>query len=103
MCILNFDSYSLWQLHCSFLFPPRFSFQWYIKNEKQIKTELHKRIDEFHDIVRQETNKLCKEKEAFDEVAKKLEHVQFSEMLKLNVGSHMFTTSLETMTKYPGI
>ena len=54
--------------------------------------ELHKHIDEFHDIVRQETNKLHKEKEAFDEVAKKLEHVQFSEMLKLNVGGHMFTT-----------
>ena len=65
--------------------------------------ELHKHIDEFHDIVRQETNKLRKEKEAFDEVAKKLEHVQFSEMLKLNVGGHMFTTSLETMTKHPGI
>lgn len=42
--------------------------------------------------MRQETNKLHKEKEAFDEVAKKLEHVQFSEMLKLNVGGHMFTT-----------
>ena len=65
--------------------------------------ELHKNIDEFHDIVRQETNKLRKEKEAFDEVAKKFEHVQFSEMLKLNVGGHMFTTSLETMTKHPGI
>ena len=65
--------------------------------------ELHKHIDEFHDIVRQETNKLHKEKEAFDKVAKKLEHVQFSEMLKLNVGGHMLTTSLETMTKYPGI
>ena len=52
--------------------------------------ELHKHIDEFHDIVRQETNKLRKEKEAFDEVAKKLEHVQFSEMLILNVGGHMF-------------
>ena len=52
--------------------------------------------------VKHETNKLRKEKEAFDKVAKKLEHVLFSKMLKLNVGGHMFTTSLETMTKDPG-
>ena len=52
--------------------------------------------------MRQETNKLRKEKEAFNEMAKKLEHVRFSKMLKLNVGGHMFTTSLETMTKDPG-
>ena len=64
--------------------------------------ELHKHISDVYDILKHETNKLRKEKEAFDEVAKKLEHVQFSKMLKLNVGGHMFTTSLETMTKDPG-
>ena len=64
--------------------------------------ELHKHINDVYDILKHETNKLRKEKEAFDEVAKKLEHVQFSKMLKLNVGGHMFTTSLETMTKDPG-
>ena len=65
--------------------------------------ELYKHIiDDVHDILRRETNKLRKEKEAFDEVAKKLDHVHFSKMLKLNVGGHMFTTSLETMTKDPG-
>ena len=64
--------------------------------------ELHKHINDVHDILKRETNKLRKEKEAFDEVAKKLEHVHFSKMLKLNVGGHMFTTSLETMTKDPG-
>ena len=53
--------------------------------------------------MKRETNKLRKEKEAFDEVAKKLEHVHFSEMLKLNVGGHMFTSSLQTMIKDPGI
>ena len=64
--------------------------------------ELYKHIDDVHDILKRETNKLRKEKEAFDEMAKKLEHVHFSKMLKLNVGGHMFTTSLETMTKDPG-
>ena len=64
--------------------------------------ELHRHINDVYDILKHETNKLRKEKEAFDEVAKKLEHVHFSKMLKLNVGSHIFTTSLETMTKDPG-
>ena len=64
--------------------------------------ELNQHINDVHNILKRETNKLRKEKEAFDEVAKKLEHVHFSKMLKLNVGGHMFTTSLETMTKDPG-
>ena len=64
--------------------------------------ELNRHINDVYDILKHETNKLRKEKEAFDEVAKKLEHVHFSKMLKLNVGGHMFTTSLETMTKDPG-
>ena len=63
--------------------------------------ELYKHIDDVHDILKRETSKLRKEKEAFDEMAKKLEHVHFSKMLKLNVGGHMFTTSLETITKDP--
>ena len=64
--------------------------------------KLHRHINDVHNILKRETNKLRKEKEAFDEVAKKLEHVHFSKMLKLNVGGHMFTTSLETMAKDPG-
>ncbi|RMX48485.1 hypothetical protein pdam_00008501 [Pocillopora damicornis] len=47
-------------------------------------------------------DELRKERNAFDEVAKKLEHVHFSTMLKLNVGGHFFSTSLATMTKDPG-
>ena len=64
--------------------------------------ELYKHIDDVYDILKRETNKLRKEKEAFDKMAKKLERVHFSKMLKLNVGGHMFMTSLETMTKDPG-
>ena len=45
--------------------------------------ELYKHIDDVYDILKRETNKLRKEKEAFDEVAKKLDHVYFSKMLKL--------------------
>jgi len=40
--------------------------------------------------------------EAFNALAKKLEHVHFSKTLKLNVGGQLFTTSLDTMKKDPG-
>ena len=64
--------------------------------------EVNKHIKDAFDILNRETNKLRKERNAFDEVAKKLEHVHFSTMLKLNVGGHFFSTSLATMTKDPG-
>lgn len=55
------------------------------------------------DILTNETSKVRKQKEAFDEAVKKLEHVHFSEMVNLNVGGHLFSTSLETLTKDPGM
>ena len=64
--------------------------------------KVNKRIKDAFDILKRETNRLRKERNAFDEVAKKLEHVHFSSMLKLNVGGHFFSTSLATMTKDPG-
>ena len=60
-------------------------------------------IKEVFDLLKHETNKVRKERDAFDEVAKKLEHVHFSKLVKLNVGGHLFSTSLETLTKDPGI
>lgn len=65
--------------------------------------EVNKHIQEAFDILKRETNKVRKEKEAFDEVAKKLEHIHFSKMLNLNVGGHHFSTSLATVNKDPGI
>lgn len=38
----------------------------------------------------------------FDEAAKKVECIHFSTMLKLNVGGHIFATTLETLKKDPG-
>ncbi|RMX48487.1 hypothetical protein pdam_00008503 [Pocillopora damicornis] len=64
--------------------------------------EVNQHVREAFNILKRETNKVRKEKEAFDEVAKKLEHIHFSKMLKLNVGGHRFDTSLETMNKDPG-
>ena len=64
--------------------------------------KVNKHIKEAFDILKRETSKVRKEKEAFDEVAKKLEHIHFSKMLNLNVGGHRFSTSLDTMNKDPG-
>ena len=65
--------------------------------------EVHNHIKEAFDILKSETLKLRKERDAFEALAKKLEHVQFSKTLKLNVGGQLFSTSLETMKKDPGI
>ena len=40
--------------------------------------------------------------DALHETANKLENVHFSKVVKLNVGGHLFLTSLETLTKYSG-
>ncbi|RMX48524.1 hypothetical protein pdam_00008499 [Pocillopora damicornis] len=60
--------------------------------------KVNKHIKDAFDILKRETNRLRKERNAFDEVAKKFEHVHFSSMLKLNVGGHFFSTSLATMS-----
>ena len=60
-------------------------------------------IKEVFGLLNYETNKVRKERDAFDEVAMKREHVHFSKMVNLNVGGHLFSTSLETLTKDPGI
>ena len=53
--------------------------------------------------VNSETDRVRHEMEGFDDAVKKLEHVHFSTTLKLNVGGHIFSTSLETLIKDPGI
>ena len=70
--------------------------------EDQALADVNSYIQEAFDILKRETLKVRKEKEAFDSVAKKLEHVHFAKTIKLNVGGQYFTTSLETLTKDPG-
>ena len=65
--------------------------------------EVNRHIKEAFDILKREANKVRKEKQSFDEIAKKLEHVHFSKMLKLNVGGHLFSTSVATLNRDPGM
>ena len=60
------------------------------------------RIREVYDILREEAVRVRKEREAFESVAKKLKDVHFSATVKLNVGGHYFTTSVQTLNKDPG-
>ena len=65
--------------------------------------EANSHIKEVFVILDREMMKVRKGMEAFDAVAKKFKHVHFSKTLKLNVGGQLFSTSLETMKKDPGI
>ena len=71
-------------------------------HSSEVLEDVNKRVKDVFDILNRETNRVRKEMEAFDEAAKKLEHVHFSKMLKLNVGGHLFSTSLATLNKDPG-
>ena len=62
---------------------------------------VNKRVKDVFDILDHETNRTRKEMEALDEAAKKLKHVHFSKMVKLNVGGHLFSTSVATLNNDP--
>ena len=70
-------------------------------HNKQVLEEVNKHVKDVLDILNREKSIARKEMEALDEAAKKLEHVHFSEMVKLNVGGHLFSTSLVTLNKDP--
>ena len=77
--------------------------------EKKIETPIYGALEEAidhmkkaYEIMNQQAVDLHKEKETFESVAKKLEHVHFASTIKLNVGGQHFTTSLQTLTKDTG-
>lgn len=68
-------------------------------SQKLAEAEYH--IKEVFKILQDETTRLRQEQEAVDAISKKLAHVHFSSTVKLNVGGHTFTTSVQTLTKDP--
>ena len=58
-------------------------------------------IKEAFEILQREATSLRQEKEAFNALSEKFEHVHFSSTVNLNVGGHCFKTSIQTMTKDP--
>ena len=78
-------------------------------DEEKIDTPSYEALEEAldfmkkaYEIMKQQALDVRKEKEAFESVAKKLEHVHFASTVKLNVGGQHFTTSLQTLTKDTG-
>ena len=63
--------------------------------------DVTRRVKVVYDILNRETNRVCKEMEAHDEPAEKLEQNPFPKILKLNVGGHIFLTSLTTLHNAP--
>ena len=75
------------------------------KDDTPSQEELQEALDlmkKAYDIMKKQALDVRKEKEAFDSVAKKLKHVHFASVLKLNVGGTEFTTSIQTLTKDTG-
>jgi len=74
------------------------------KEEKSGKRDLEDAEDYFKeacDIFQREATRLRLQQEAIDSMSRKLENVLFSSTVKLNVGGHHFTTSVQTLTKDP--
>ena len=67
----------------------------------QVLTDAENHIKEACEMLQREATRLRQEQEAIDSMSKKLEHVHFSSTVKLNVGGHFFTTSVQTLTKDP--
>jgi len=59
--------------------------------------DVEKRVKDVN-ISNHEAKRVRKEQEACDETAKN----HFPKIVKLNVGGHLFSTSLSTVTKDPG-
>ena len=96
----RFVSVSIWSLRFLYIMSV---------DEKKVDTpsqeELQEALDlmkKAYDIMKKQALDVRKEKEAFDSVAKKLKHVHFASVLKLNVGGTEFTTSIQTLTKDTG-
>ena len=66
-------------------------------HSNEVLQDVTRRVKEVYDILNRETNRVCKEGEARDEPAKTLEQNPFPKELKLNVGGHIFLTSLATL------
>ncbi len=68
---------------------------------KQGLADAENHIKEAFEILQQEAARLRQEQEAFDSMSKKLDRVHFSSKINLDVGGHLFKTSVQTLTKDP--
>ena len=69
------------------------------QRKDQDLSEALNQIEEACKVFKREAEKLRQEREAIDALSKKVENFHFPSTVKLNVGGHIFETSLQTLTK----
>ena len=70
-------------------------------SHNQVLSDVEKQIKAACKLLQRQAARLHEEQQAFDSMSRKMESMQFSSTVKLNVGGHHFTTSIQTLTKDP--
>lgn len=68
---------------------------------KEVLADVEEQILAACDLLQHQVGKLRDEQDAIDTISKKFEGMDFSSAVKLNVGGHHFTTTVQTLTKDP--
>jgi len=67
----------------------------------EVLQDVTRRVKQVYDILNCETKRVCKENEVLHEAAKTFEQNHLPKIVKLNVGGHIFMTSLATLNNAP--
>ena len=67
----------------------------------QVLADVEKQIKAVCNQLQRQASRLREEQEAFDSISKRMESMQLSTKVKLNVGGILFTTTVQTLTKDP--
>ncbi|XP_068752372.1 uncharacterized protein [Montipora capricornis] len=68
---------------------------------KEVLADIEEQILTACNLLQRQAAKLRDEQDAIDSLSKKFEGMDFSSAVKLNVGGHHFTTTVQTLTKDP--
>eukprot|EP00112_Aurelia_sp_Birch-Aquarium-sp1_P008379 Seg1920.3 transcript_id=Seg1920.3/GoldUCD/mRNA.D3Y31 product="BTB/POZ domain-containing protein KCTD7" protein_id=Seg1920.3/GoldUCD/D3Y31 len=69
--------------------------------EESIFDDVKQNINTVYVVLKEDLELLASKRDKFMLMSQKINDVHFSEVIKLNVGGHIFQTSLQNMRKYP--
>ena len=67
----------------------------------EVLADVEKQIKAVCNQLQRQASRLREEQEACDSISKRMESMQLSTKVKLNVGGILFTTTVQTLTKDP--
>eukprot|EP00112_Aurelia_sp_Birch-Aquarium-sp1_P022347 Seg627.4 transcript_id=Seg627.4/GoldUCD/mRNA.D3Y31 product="BTB/POZ domain-containing protein KCTD6" protein_id=Seg627.4/GoldUCD/D3Y31 len=70
-------------------------------SEERIFDDVKQNINTVYFVLKEDLELLASKRDKFMLMSQKINDVHFSEVIKLNVGGHIFQTSLQNMRKYP--